>query len=165
MVVSRNFICDDQLTGFQRFCVFADGSQTQFDTCDSRRSIFHWKSRRLENPLCFLIIGNIPNARDGSKSLHALYSRALCGWSMSQIWPRGEKICSWKEISDGRKGGRTDRLITIERPQSGGGGLIKTEEKQLVFSTKSRKPYWSGTNTMFQNIYCTKKTLDQMNIG
>lgn len=47
-------------------------------------------------------------------SLHTLYPKSfLCGWSMSHIGPKGETISFGQEID-----GRTDRMITVERPQS-----------------------------------------------
>lgn len=50
-------------------------------------------------------------------SLHTLYLKALCGWSMSHFGRWGEMICSGQKISDGetdrrtdeRKEGRTDK--------------------------------------------------------
>lgn len=38
---------------------------------------------------------------------------------MSQIGPRGKKICPGQVLSDGQKDKQTDGLITIGCPQSG----------------------------------------------
>lgn len=68
VVVRRDLLCDDQLTGIQRVCVLADGSRIQVpvarvkvDTPYFTGNVEAWC---LENPLYSLIIGNIPNARD-----------------------------------------------------------------------------------------------------
>lgn len=68
VVVRRDLLCDDQLTGIQKVCVLADGSRIQVpvarvkvDTPYFTGNVEAWC---LENPLYSLIIGNIPNARD-----------------------------------------------------------------------------------------------------
>lgn len=47
------------------------------------------------------------------KDLFYIYSAMnFCVWSMSHIWPKGEKICFRQEID-----GRTDKMNAVERPQ------------------------------------------------
>lgn len=72
VVVRRDLLCDDQLTGIQKVCVLADGSRIQVpvarvkvDTPYFTGNIEAWC---LENPLYSLIIGNIPNARDPNQA-------------------------------------------------------------------------------------------------
>ena len=68
VVVRRDLITEDQLTGNHRICVLADGSTIQapvarvkIDTPYFTGNVEAWC---LENPLYSLIIGNIPKARD-----------------------------------------------------------------------------------------------------
>lgn len=57
------------------------------------------------------------------RSLHTLAYlpklKALCGWGMGQIWPRGEMICIGQLISDKQADRRTDRPIYLVRLQIG----------------------------------------------
>lgn len=48
-----------------------------------------------------------------------IYLKALCGWGMGQIWPRGEIICIGQLISDKQADRRTDRPIYLVRLQIG----------------------------------------------
>lgn len=41
--------------------------------------------------------------KNGSRSLHNIYPKAVCGWSIIQNGPKGEKICPWQVILDKQK--------------------------------------------------------------
>lgn len=68
VVVRRDLLCDDQLTGVQKVRVLADGSRIQVPVARVKvntpcftGNVEAWC---LKNPFYSLIIGNIPNARD-----------------------------------------------------------------------------------------------------
>lgn len=67
------------------------------------------------------------------KSMHTLYGKALCGWSLNRSGLRGEKICSAQVISDGQTDRLKDRDWSLRSPAERGPHKLTTQMNNRAY--------------------------------